>query len=83
LTRSSSPSSAEQTFVRALSSLATVTTRKTAARDRARRCSARRPALCPNSSLTSQMLHVFQNYKCHACEQPSLSGPSGMLVQSF
>src|SRR5262249_49291833 len=34
LTRSSSPSSAKQTFVRAVSSLATVTTRKTAARDR-------------------------------------------------
>src|SRR5262249_19689384 len=34
LTRSSSPSSAKQTFVRAVSSFATVTTRKTAARDR-------------------------------------------------
>src|SRR5262249_10742316 len=34
LTRSSSPSSAKQTFVRAVTSLATVTTRKTAARDK-------------------------------------------------
>src|SRR5262245_64385463 len=83
LTRSSSPSSAKQTFARAFGSLATVTTRKTAARDRGA------SMLCASIGTLSQflfdirMLHAFQNHKRYACERPPLSGSGGMLVQSF
>src|SRR5262249_700386 len=55
LTRSSSPSSAKQIFVRAVGSLATVTTRKTAACDRGA------SMLCPSISTLSQFFFDIEN----------------------
>src|SRR5262245_58451920 len=65
LTRSSSPSSAEQTLASAADSLAALTIRKTAARDRGASMLCGRSELCPNPSLSSRML-PFSHKECKA-----------------
>jgi hypothetical protein len=74
LTKSSRPTSTEQTLARVARSLATVTTRKTAARDRGRRRSARRSVLCPNSSLASELLHLLKGLQM-PCRCAAAQGP--------